>query len=333
VDNIVDQDADQDADRDRDLLHVIRDEIRSNGPITFARYMELALYHPELGFYRKGERFGIAGDFYTGEQLTPVFGEILSRFVQKLTMRSSWKEPFAVLELGAGRGDMKGALSPWSYRAFDWGTPSLPDTWHGLVFANEFFDALPVHLLVKRGDEWRELRVGLEREGLGFTEAAPETTALTDYALLYGGAIPDGGRLEMCPGVADWCETISSLLVSGCLLVIDYGYHTRELLRFPEGTLMSYRKHHAEGTLLSEPGARDITAHVHFNWLSKCAEAVGLRLVESSTLANWALSLWTEDELQDRWNGADSRWRLQWKHLIFGLGETFRVLQFEKRAA
>ena len=86
------------------------DEIRSSGPLTFARYMELALYHPEFGYYRQRDPFGKAGDFYTAEQLQPVFGQLMATFVEQLTESSGAASPFEVLELGAGRREMADAL-------------------------------------------------------------------------------------------------------------------------------------------------------------------------------------------------------------------------------
>lgn len=318
----------------RGLLDVIRDEIRVSGPITFARYMELALYHAELGFYRKRDRFGVRGDFYTAEQLQPVFGQILSSYVEKLTKESKPPEEFdGVLELGAGRAEMAEALSRWGYRAFDWYCPNLPERWTGLVFANEFFDALPVHLLKRTDSGWTELLVRNAGDGIGFSAEGVMNPRLLAYATRFGTAIPEGGCLEACPAVEDWCSQIGSILQAGKLLVIDYGYEARELPRFPAGTAMTFRNHAANADLLGTPGDRDITAHVNLSWLRECANAAGLVYESSSPLSNWVLSVWGEQELQQRWARADQYWRLQWKHLVFGLGEVFRVLQFRTRVA
>lgn len=312
------------------LLDVIRAEIERNGPISVARYMELALYHPELGYYRADDRFGVSGDFYTAEQLQPVFGELMASHVKQLASRLAQPERFSVLELGAGRAELKEALSPWHYRAFDWNTASLPQSWTGLVLAHEFFDALPVHLLKRDGNFWEEMLVGQSPEGLYYTSRALEDPSLLAYARECEAYVPESTTLEASPQSAAWLQTISSFLREGFLLVIDYGYDVRELSRFPEGTLLAYQKHRTSSDILTNPGQTDITAHVNFNWLTKCAELAGFVLETSQTLASWALSVWSEEELNRRWRLADRRWRLQWKQVVFGLGETFRVLQFRR---
>ena len=313
-----------------ELHQIVVDEIARSGPITFARYMELALYHPEFGYYRTRDPFGSCGDFYTAEQLQPVFGEVVSHFVDKLTKRDETNVTYDVLEVGAGRTEMAHALARWNYRAFDWNHPSLPIEWRGLILANEFFDALPVHLLIRTAQSWKELYVGNDARGLHFSEGELSTAALADYAETYGACLATGCRLEACLVLKAWCDRLSRLLVEGDLLVIDYGYEPRELLRFPQGSLATYKRHRMSGSLLVEPGERDITAHINFGWLRASAESAGFRVHSSSMLSGWLLSVWDESELQRRWMQADERWKLQWKQLLFGLGETFTVLRFEK---
>jgi SAM-dependent MidA family methyltransferase len=135
--------------------------------------MECALYHPEGGYYRSGDRFGRAGDFFTAEQLQPVFGELLHTFVEQLADKSALT-PFEVVELGAGRADLAPFLQPWSYRGVDFqngtdGTSHLPGAFtsefNGLFLAHELFDALPVRLLQRSAESWQELAVTENQEG------------------------------------------------------------------------------------------------------------------------------------------------------------------------
>jgi SAM-dependent MidA family methyltransferase len=312
------------------LLPIVREEIQSSGPITFARFMDLALYHPQHGYYRSADRFGVRGDFYTAEQLQPVFGEVIAHFVEKLTKEQQWDETFGILELGAGRAEMADALARWRYCAVDWNFSPLPSEWRGLIFANEFFDALPVHLLVKRHD-WKELYVNCNSGALYFSEGDLSQPDLRAYVQAYGANIADGGLLEACLAVDDWYRRLSTILLDGDLLVIDYGYRCRELLRFPQGTVLGYTHHRASASVLSNPGERDITAHVNFDWLRVCAERAGFHFRNSYTLATWLLSVWNEEELARRWSKADARWQLQWKQLLFGLGETFTVVRFSNK--
>ena len=315
------------------LAAVIQEEINRSRRITFARFMELVLYHPEFGYYRRktAEVFGLHGDFYTAGQLQPTFGELVSSFAAQLHDAGIADRSFEVLDLGAGRQDLRAALHPWNYRAVDWDTEALPQSVSGLIIANEFFDALPVHILRKRKAGWREVMVKAENRKLVFAEADDVSPTLLEYTRLYGAIIPAGGLIEISLAAGEWIAKLSNLLASGDLLIIDYGYEARELVRFPEGTLLGYQRHSTTGDLLSNPGTRDITAHVNFSYLRDRALDAGLEIVSESPLGKWALGVWDECELAARWKKADERWRLQWKQLVFGMGSTFRVLHLRKR--
>lgn len=314
------------------LARVIYDEIQRRGYITFAHFMEIALYYPGQGYYRRSAGiFGTRGDFYTAAQLQPVFGHLIASFAVRLQGEFGPDAPFEVLELGAGLQDLQAALQRWNYRAFDWDTVPLPKAVSGLIIANEFFDAFPVHLLRRRGVGWREVLVRVADGALVFDESDDVSPALLDYARLYGSFVPEDGPIEISLAAGEWIERIGKLLTSGSVLVIDYGYEPRELVRFPEGTLLGYRRHSTTSDLLANPGARDLTAHVNFAYLRDRALEAGLEVVCESSLAKWALGIWDERELAARWDKADERWRLQWKQLIFGMGDTFRVLHLRKR--
>ncbi len=312
-----------------DLAERIAAEIRGLGPISLARFMELALYDPSSGYYRKEPHpFGRSGDFYTAEQLQPVFGELMASFVAQLAPNGP--AGFSVCEVGSGRGEMSHALAPWNYRGYDFGRGELPRQMHGLVLANEFFDALPVHLLRRCGAAWGELRVAAANGRFEFTTSPLVSPQMAEYAEIYGQSIPDGGLLEVNVAAEHWVASIAAFLQSGFLLVIDYGYQTRELPRFPFGSLMSYRKHQAVEDVLADPGCQDVTAHVNLTALTDSALRSGFELVVRQSFASWATSIWPEEELTRRWQKADVRWRLQWKQLIYGMGDSFHVLLFRK---
>ena len=144
------------------LAEILRDEIHRAGPISFERFMDAALYHPELGYYRRPrDPFGIHGDFYTASQLQPVFGILIAERIRNLWQCMGSPEDFTVVELGAGRAEMAEALREFRYVPVDSGAGSLPDRIRGVVFSNEFFDALPVHVAVMRQGAAHELRVDL----------------------------------------------------------------------------------------------------------------------------------------------------------------------------
>src|ERR1019366_4903382 len=119
------------------LAALIREEIEQSGPIPFERFMDLALYAPGLGYYVRGkDPFGAQGDFYTAEQLQPIFGVLIAQFAASLRARMESPADFRVVELGAGRGEMAGALAEFSYASVDVLRGALPGRVTGMVFAN-----------------------------------------------------------------------------------------------------------------------------------------------------------------------------------------------------
>lgn len=315
-----------------ELSRIIREEISREGMITVARFMELALYAPEIGYYRRVRTsFGRAGDFYTAEQLQPLFGDVIAQTAARLAESTVPLESFSALEIGAGSGEMRSALARWNYRGFDWTGDALPNELHGLILANEFFDALPVHLLIGTGREWQELGVRLSGERLILARMPCTPSPLVEYAERYAASAPEETQLEVCIDAAAWFERLSHLHKSGVLLIFDYGYAAAELPRFPQGTLMAYRKHVASADILNDPGEQDITAHVNFSYLADLAVRFGYEVRADLPLRSWLQRVWTQTEFEALWRQKDSRWRLQWKQLSAGMGETFRVLELNKR--
>src|SRR5581483_8983359 len=188
---------------DRPLLKIIREEIRAAGRIPFARYMELCLYHPEYGYYNTARpKLGSAGDFYTNAHLSPVFAQLIARHLVTTWEELSKPRQFLLVELGAGDGafartflDCVAARYPelqaaLSYIAVEQGAASRallmdaianhdratavaaleelppPAPRPGCIFANEFFDALPLHILSREEGSWREHSICLEGERL-----------------------------------------------------------------------------------------------------------------------------------------------------------------------
>ena len=239
-------------------------------------------------------------------------------------------DPFEILELGAGRADLGEALAPWKYRAYDWHSHKLPERFSGLVIANEFFDALPVHVLRRRNNTWSELCVqNLD----GYFTLSPElglSPEFASYVSKYGTRIPNGGLLEVNLEARRWLKRLSQVQRAGRIVVIDYGYSETELVRLPAGTLMSYRAHASSSDILDSPGKRDITSHVNFSYLKDIALEFGFEVESDQLMNSWLLSVWDENEFARRWQEADERWRLQWKQIFFGMGETFRVLDLRK---
>jgi len=314
------------------LAEILRDEIHRDGPIAFQRFMEAALYHPELGYYRRPrDPFGIRGDFYTAEQLQPVFGILIAERIRNLWQRMGAPEDFTVVELGAGRGEMAEALREFRYVPVDIGTGGLPDRIRGVVFSNEFFDALPVHVAVMRQGAARELRVGLaDDDAFTWTEAGAAPEEVECYRKKYLGTLSDGQIFEVNLAALAWLDRIRASLEAGYVFSIDYGYTVAELPRFPLGTLMSYRRHQAMEDVLKNPGEQDITAHVCFTALEEHGRSIGLERETFEPLARTLIEAGTADQFA-RALAADTpreqmRRRLQLKQLLADMGETFRTL-------
>ncbi len=320
-----------------DLAQVIADEIRADGPIPFRRFMELALYHPRLGYYAgKRDPFGTSGDFYTNAQLQPVFGRLLAQQIERWRQELGCPEDFSVLEVGPGRGEI-GTQVRESIPGIDWIGVEHGDPWPerpltGVVVCNEFFDALPVDSVERTSDGWLLRGVALRGGRFCWQTLGP---ARADDA--WPGIDP-GSRIESCDGQVAALRRISDTLRRGWILVIDYGYSRTEIERagrFPDGSLMGYCRHRADPDVLLEPGRRDITAHVNFSALEDAAREAGLEVTPVTSQQAYLLSLGEPDSFA-RALAAESereavRLRMQLKTLIFGLGETFRVLVLRRR--
>ena len=318
------------------LTAILAAEITASGPIPFRRFMEVALYHPRHGYYRSGrDPFGKGGDFFTAAQLQPVFGILVASWLESLRAELGWPGEFTVVELGAGRSEMADALAAFRYIPVEAGYGRLPERFTGAVFANEFFDALPVDLLAARGGTWFEMRVGWNGEKFFLMEGGRAAPPQLDYARRYAPSCEDGVLMEVNLEALVWLDRIAASLERGWVAVIDYGYTARELLRFPQGTLMSYHRHAASQDVLASPGERDITAHVNFTALMDRAAELGLSCVGLQSLARTLLEVGERDQFAAALQAPDgaerARRALQLKTLLFGMGETFRTLLLAKQ--
>lgn len=319
---------------------ILAARIRREGPILFSEFMETALYHPEAGYYSAAGRaardpFGAGGDFFTASQIQPVFGRLIAASLSDLARRLALPPSCAVADWGAGRAELAAFLSGFRYLAIDVHS-APPEPFEGLIFANELFDALPVDAAQFCGGELRMRRVAWDGAGFAWRAAEPVEGAWRDYALRVGSAfqeMPDW-RIELPVRMAPLVARMSAALARGAVLIIDYGYTDREAVRFPRGTLMSYRRHRAVEDVLQEPGGQDITAHVPFSHLEACAAEAGFRAGRLENLSSFLLRAGERDHFAAALDAAGpqagERLRLQLKTLLFGMGETFRCLVLDK---
>ena len=279
-----------------ELVERIHDEIEASSDrrITFARFMERALTEPGLGYYAASDlRPTRAGDFLTAAELHPFFGRCLGRFLVSAMARLGEDGQLAVTEYGAGRGrletDVRAGLAADGEMLADrlvWHGVDLPGRsvdrpggpFEGVVIANEFLDALPVHRLVVIEGELRERWVTWGQGWFADAVAPLSNPAVAADVLAAGIELAEGQELETRPAATTWLADVASRLGHGLVLVIDYGHPAAELYgpRRRAGTLVTYRDHVAGDDPYDAVGRQDLTAHVDLSALERAADAAGL---------------------------------------------------------
>jgi SAM-dependent MidA family methyltransferase len=332
-----------DGDGEPALVDAIRAEIADRGPITFARFMERALYEPDLGYYaRSTDRTSAQGDFVTAPELHPVFGLTLARVVDEMWRRMGRPSPFTIREYGAGSGALFLALldglvrisSPLAAevryepidqplqrrlirerldaanaRAFVHEPDGKPFT--GVVLANEFLDALPVHRVVQREGALRETLVDWADDRFVEVEGEPSTGRLVDWFRDAGVTLADGQRAEVNLAVLDWVASVGAELERGHVLVIDYGADAAQLYdpaRRPDGTVRAFAGQRVSSDVLGGVGRRDITAHVDFDALERAARAAGLEILGRRRMAEFLIAAGLDEAYAAARAEADSDW-------------------------
>lgn len=313
------------------VAHLER-RIAREGPLSFASFMEEALYHPEHGYYTCGRPAG-ARDFRTSPQVHPVFGALLARQGRQMHRLLGEPATFRWVEIGPGDGSLAAALivclddwpSAWSYhlvetspalrRAQEERLGALPASlrarihWSdaealsrrpadGLVLSNEFFDALPVHRVRRTAAGLREVRVTATPDA-GFHELLVEASPELRRALeRYGAPMPEGSTAEIGLAALAWVDRIAGMLRRGYAVTIDYGDRAEGLfLGRPAGTVMAYRGHRPSPDPYRQVGEQDLTAHVNFTALIRRGEAAGLVAAPLRSQTEFLLGLGILDRL------------------------------------
>ncbi|MEJ5367986.1 MAG: SAM-dependent methyltransferase [Bryobacteraceae bacterium] len=322
------------------LTEILAARIRRAGPILFSEFMEAALYHPDHGYYSAARRAvaeptGAAGDYFTATQLQPVFGRLACAALSRLRAELGLPEGCTVADWGAGRALMREFFHGFRYVAVEVSQPA-PSPFEGIVFANELFDALPADAVRCRRGAARLLRVDFRDGAFRWIEAEPPQDPWLAYVERLEPLFRETGdfQIELPVRMEQELRRIGASLRRGSMLVIDYGYTEREAVRFPRGTLMSYRRHTASEDVLRDPGMQDITAHVPFTFLGELAAASGWTPHPLENFSSWLLRAGEADHfaaaLAAESEEEAARLRLQLKTLLFGMGEAFRCLRLDK---
>ncbi len=353
------------------LATILAEQIRARGPITFAKYMEACLYHPQYGYYTRAEQFP-RRDYFTSVDASPIFGRLLAEQFQEMWVQLGRPAEFLLVELGAGPGTLAaqildftaerfpefysalryiaversaarraaaaaaGSLATHVVAAHFAMVPDMPaQVTCGCIFSNEFFDALPVHRLVREGDETREIYVGLGTHGLCEHFGPLSTPALAEYLTGQGITLQEGQLAEVNLEACAWIANVGARLGRGFALTIDYGRKAEELYdhRHMRGTLLAYEKHRASENFFRAPGEQDLTAHVNFTALERHGKLAGLERTGFTSQSYFLLGLARHSDFADLQSPSMSesqqtRARLLFKTLIYpeGMGETFQVL-------
>ncbi len=300
----------EDPGSDPDLVAIIRAEIAASGPMTFARFMDLALYHPEHGYYAGNRGPGRDADFLTAPEAHPIFGWSIATQVEEVWERLGRPAPFTVREYGSGTGSLAAGLvdglarrrSPLRpllrYRAVERGgarlaqlrdrlasvggedvlEPETGDPITGVVIANEVLDALPVHRVVGRpggGIDERFVTVG--DDGAFAALTGPATPGLAERLASEGVALQPGQDAEVCLTLDGWIAEASAGLDRGLLLLVDYGHPAAALYAPTRGSLLrAYLRHRVHADPFVNVGRQDLTAHVDLTAVERAGAAAGL---------------------------------------------------------
>jgi SAM-dependent MidA family methyltransferase len=351
-----------------ELRRIIEQEIAERGPIPFSRYMELCLYHPEFGYYsRHAGQFGKAGDFYTSSDVHAVFGRLLARQFDEMWRVLGVPATIVLRELGPGRGLFAQDVLDWSekkfpefFRALRYElveqSPALRECIEqtlrqhlesgkaalesadkhsdspSILFANEFFDAIPVEVVSSQGSLRIAARDGRFVET--WTDCSDDELEFLDRHSVH----PEAGERIEVPLQTQLQMQKAASLQRGFIIAIDYGYTREEQLAGRHrGTLKAIRQHSMSANPYEAPGAQDITADVNFTALAAAAERQGMQTQKVVTQSQFLMGIGEANQFADAFEECRlpqerAKVALQLKHLVTpaGMGESFHVLVASK---
>ena len=332
---------------------MLQDKIASADFFSFADYMELALFHPQYGYYSASlEVFGQEGDFITAPELTPYFAYVLAVY-----FLPALKHTPAILELGPGTGRFaKDCMTFLASQGVDHLTyflyekspvlrkkqhdllanthfdvvwlDELPEVFSGVVFANEFFDSLPVHIV--RWDEEGsiyEKGVGMNNDGLCWVERSINEGPLYEKAKTLPVLPPYCSEIHW--QAEELMKKIAQTLHKGTIVIIDYGYAEEEYYNaeHDRGTLLCHAQHRAYEDPFFAPGEADLTAHVNFTALARAGIESGLQTKRFETLGRFLAAEGLLHFLQD--DGLDHVHKAKYLLDPRFMGERFKILTMD----
>lgn len=349
----------------QDLKKDIIDLIKKKGKITFADFMELALYHPTYGYYTSNkEKFGKKGDFYTSSDVHPVFGKLIARQLEQMWQLLG-KGSFTVVEIGAGKGllcydilhhirseypeffekvnykivevsrnlierqsnTLKGLEEKVSWESFSEEGFSFNPT-EGCFLSNEFVDSLPVHQVIVEDNRLKEIYVTIKDDLFCETVGELSCPELRDYFKALNIDLKEGQRAEVNLEIVNWLKNTSRYLNRGFVITIDYGHLAEELYSEERyrGTVMCYHEHTTNENPYEKVGNQDITSHVNFSTLMEEGSGFGLSTTGFVRQSNLLIALGILNKMNEV--QGDTGKLLTMKNLLLpgGMGDVFKVL-------
>lgn len=336
--------------------------------MPFSRYMEICLYHAELGYYsRAAQQFGKSGDFYTSSDVHAVFGRLLARQFNEMWQTLGSPDRIVIKELGAGRGLFAQDVLDWAEKKFPeffralryelveqspalrkrisetlkrhlesgragFGSLGRPIDSPAILFANEFFDAIPVEIVSAKGS----LRID-SRDGRFIESWASTSPQELEFLESHSAHPEEEERLEV-PMQSQRLMSSAAQFDRGFVVIVDYGYtRPEQIAGRHRGTLKAIRQHSVSGSPYEAPGEQDITADVNFTALAAAAEQIGIRAEKLITQSQFLMGIGEGNQFADAFEDCRlpqerAKVALQLKHLITpaGMGESFHVLVASK---
>ncbi len=281
---------------------------------------QLALYHPELGYYHNGlNKFGAGGDFVTAPELGDGFAFCLAHWCQHilealdgprilelgagsgalaaslllaLEQRNSLPQEYAILEVSGAlkvrQRETLAARAPHLLSRVRWLERTPQEPWQGLMIGNEVVDALPPRRLIFHSGLWHELKVIEDQtspDALTWQTGPPVQADLPDDARQTGYTTEDQPMLK------PWVQTVTQALSRGALALVDYGYTRHEYYHRQRGagTAIAHYRHRAHDNLLWMPGLQDLSVSVDFSALAQAITEAGLTLTGYTSQAQFLL--------------------------------------------
>ncbi|WP_066293531.1 class I SAM-dependent methyltransferase [Bacillus sp. FJAT-29937] len=299
--------------------------------ITYAEYMEVALYHNEHGYYmREKEKIGRKGDFITSSNISDFYGKSIAKWYFK--QMNEWKLAPAICEIGAGTGRFaKAFIEEWNrlspvpihyyileaspyHRKVQQEILSFNDyvkqiedleeihPFEGLIFSNELFDALPVHVIENHNGQLVELMIGLNDDQLVEIPVPLENEKIMTFMKSSGLKLKNNQRIEIPLLMEEVISSIAHTLSKGLVLTVDYGYTNEEWLERRGGSLRGYYQHQQFNDVLVYPGEMDMTSHVHFDSLIRIGNQLGLDFQQKWRQDEFLLTTGLLEELQNHYD-------------------------------